>query len=302
MKLVASAAMRDLKSCLFLVLVAGSATLIGACGPSERNPGGNPDGGNPGGDGNGSNADNCSDEAKLVYTVDEDNTLATFDPVTKMFTPLGTLDCPAQFLATPFSMGIDRSAGAWVLYSSGELFHVDTMTLACTPTSWSSPSGLLEFGMGFSTDTAGGSTDTLFIAGGSGPTEPTSSLNKLDVGTLAPSPVGTVTGWPELTGTGAAELWGFFPDASAPRVEQIDKTSGGAAKTYPLPTLAGMPAAWAFAFYGGDFWVFLMKDAELSTTVYQVDGATGMIKGSTPTGTRTIVGAGVSTCAPLVIL
>ncbi len=286
-----------MRTSLALVLI------LAACGPTERGDGNTgTDGGNTGtGDGGGSNGDNCSDAAKLVYTVDSDNRLSTFDPATKTFDDLGTLSCPAEFLATPFSMGIDRNAGAWVLYSSGELFQVDTATLGCVKTSWSSPSGLTQFGMGFSTDTVGGSTDTLFIAGGAGPTQPTSSLNRLDVSTLAPSPVGTVTGWPELTGTGNAELWGFFPDESAPRIDQINKTTGGAAETFPLPTLAGMPAAWAFAFHGGDFWIFLMRDTEFATTVYQIDGTTGAIKGNTATGSRTIVGAGVSTCAPVVI-
>jgi hypothetical protein len=41
---------------------------------------------------------------------------------------------------------------------------------------------------------------------------------------------------------------------------------------------------------------------EPSTTVYQVDGTNGTIKGTTPTTAHTIVGAGVSTCAPTVIL
>ena len=42
-------------------------------------------------------------------------------------------------------------------------------------------------------------------------------------------------------------------------------------------------------------------DSDLSTTVHQMDGTTGMIKSSTPTSGRLIVGAGVSTCAPVVI-
>jgi hypothetical protein len=271
-----------------------------ACGPSNR---GDDDGGGddvPPGDGG--NTANCSAEAMLVYVVDgTTNILSTFDPVTKVFNDLGPLSCPSQFAATPFSMGIDRNAGAWVLYSSGELFQVNTETLACTDTSWSSPNGLLVFGMGFSTDVAGGTTDTLFIAGGAGPTVPTSSLNTLDVGTLQPTPVGTVQDWPELTGTGDAELWGFFPSTVSPRIAQIDKTNGSAMQTFPLGTLAGMPMAWAFAFFGGDFFVFLQRDTELATTVHQVNGTSGAIVGATPTNNRRIVGAGVSTCAPTVI-
>ena len=62
-----------------------------------------------------------------------------------------------------------------------------------------------------------------------------------------------------------------------------------------------MATAWAFAFYGGDYWLFLMKGSETSTTVYQVNGMTGAISGMTHTTGRVIVGAGVSTCAPVVI-
>ena len=44
-----------------------------------------------------------------------------------------------------------------------------------------------------------------------------------------------------------------------------------------------------------------MKNNETSTTVYQIDGTTGAIKGTTPNTGHTIVGAGVSTCAPTMI-
>lgn len=270
-----------------------------ACGagPSDRAPDAS---GTTGTDGNGTSGDGCSDEAKAVYVVDQNNTLSRFHPPTKSFMDLGKLSCPSQLGATPFSMGIDRTALAWVLYSSGELFRVDTNTLNCTKSTWAAPTSLRQFGMGFSTDAAGGSVDTLFIAGGSGTTQPTSQLAKLSTTTFQAQPVGTVTGWPELTGTGNAELWGFFPDTTAPRIAQLDKTTGAAVKTYPL-SIAGMPRAWAFAFWGGDFWVFLMKGTETSTTIYQYDSTTGMPKSMMQAGGRTIVGAGVSTCAPVIL-
>jgi hypothetical protein len=156
--------------------------------------------------------------------------------------------------------------------------------------------------MGFATDAAGGSTDTLYIVGGSDPNNPTSTLASLNTTTLQAGSLGTVSGSPELTGTGSAELWGFFPAASGPRVEKLNKASGAPLQTFQAPSLAGAPMAWAFAFWGGDFWIFLMKDTDLSTTVYQMDAMTGAIKGQTSAPGRTIVGAGVSTCAPTVIL
>lgn len=281
-----------MKGLTFLLVAAA------ACGGPKDRPNGGGDA--AGTDATGTNSDGCSDEAKSVYVVDQNNTLSRFDPPNKAFVDIGKLACPASFGATPFSMGIDRTAVAWVLYSSGELFRVDTSSLACTKSTWTASGGLLQFGMGFSTDAAGGNVDTLFIAGGTGPTQPTSQLAKLSTANFQASPVGTVQGWPELTGTGSAELWGFFPDATSPRIAKLDKTNGMAQKSYPL-TIAGMPTAWAFAFWGGDFWVFLMKGTETSTTIYQYDSATGAMKSSKAAPGRTIVGAGVSTCAPVIL-
>jgi hypothetical protein len=275
-----------------------------ACGAPSR--GDDDDDNPPPGDGNQQNPDGCSDEAKLIYVVDVNNQLSTYDPTTRQFSDKGLLSCPAMQGATPFSMGIDRNAGAYVLFNSGELFKVDTATLACQATAWQpgGPSGLLQvFGMGFSTDAAGGTTDKLYIAGGFGPSlETTSRLNTLDVGTMAPTQVGTVQEWPELTGTGDAELWGFFPSETSPRIQKLDKTNGSALQTFNLGTLTGLPMSWAFAFFGGNFHVFLQRDTETSTSVYEVNGQTGAISNTLPTGTRSIVGAGVSTCAPTVIL
>jgi hypothetical protein len=158
--------------------------------------------------------------------------------------------------------------------------------------------------MGFSTDMVGGSTDTLFIGGGTDTSGATAQLAKLDTTTMTTTNIAKVTGQPELTGNSNAELWGFFPSdtngTTTPRVEQIDKTAATAVKTFSLPALKGAPMAWAFAYYGGDYWVFLMKGTDTTTSVYQVNGMTGVITSTTPTQ-RKIVGAGVSTCAPTVI-
>jgi len=271
-----------------------------ACGPPPRGDGGGDD--TTAGDG-GQNTDGCADGAELVYVIDQfGDRISTFDPATKTFTDLGSLSCPTSIGATPFSMSVDRGAHAWVLYNSGELFRVDMPGLACTATTWAGASGLKVFGMGFSTDMPMGSAETLFVGGGQMQNQTSFTLAKLDTTTMTATPIGTQTALPEMTGTGNAELWGFMPDASTARVVRFDKTTGAAAQTYTLPTLAGTMTGYAFAHWGGDFWVFLIKNGEPSTTVYQVDGATGMIVGTTPTTGRTIVGAGVSTCAPVVVL
>lgn len=307
-----------------------ASVLLFACGPATRD-GGGPGNGNTGpdasnvGSGSGSgNQDGCSDAAKLIYVVDSNNKLSSFDGATKTFKDLGTLSCPAASGAQPFSMGVDRNAMAYVLYSgvdqltgsvtSTEIFKVDTTqaSLPCTKTTFAGTAEFKQFGMGFSTDSATSTTDTLFIVGSPGTGTGTTKMATLDVSSMAVTMKGPVTGDPELTGTGSGELWGFFPSNTAgttdPKIAKFDKTNATTSTSYTLSALKAPPAAWAFAFWGGDYWVFLAKSSggiiptAGKTVVYQVDGSNGTIKSMTDTMTRTIVGAGVSTCAPVVIL
>jgi hypothetical protein len=118
---------------------------------------------------------------------------------------------------------------------------------------------------------------------------------------LAVARKGQTTGWPELTGTGDAKLWAFYPDTSPPLVAQLDKSTGTELSRLPLPALAGMPTAWAFAFWGGDFWIFLERGTDPSTSVYRVRGQDGSFSTAIANTGRSIVGAGVSTCAPIVV-
>jgi hypothetical protein len=267
-------------------------------------------------------SDNCSAAAKLVYVVDENGHFLSFDPSTTppTLTDLGLLNkCPISAGEQPFSMGVDRDAIAWVLSSAvgglgtqkgTAMYRVDIKNnLACTNAGMQmNQQGFNLFGMGFVTNDVGGTTDTLFIAGGaSADTATTSTLGTVSFPDLTVHPINSVSGWPELTGNSNAELWGFFPDATAPKIARIDKTTAAESPTYPLPTLQGTPAAWAFAFWGGDFWVFLRRQSETQTTVYHVVGTTGQIANQWTTsallggGSYSIVGAGVSTCAPVII-
>jgi hypothetical protein len=290
----------------------GSGGNIGGVGGSggSGGSGGNGNGGNGGGGG-----DDCSDAAKLVYVIDTDTTLYSFKPnqtdVTKStFTPVGMLKCDTGGILSPyqpFSMSVDRNAVAWVEYGdqfTGKpnlLFSVSTTDASCTSTQFKGGQANFGlFGMGFVSDAAQSSAETLFIAGtemvGSGSSE----LGTLDLASFGIKDLNaSLMGNPELTGTGLGDLWGFFPDKSADkvRISKIDKTSGAESGTIKLgATVAGTGGAWAFAFWGGDFWVFLQKQNEQSTTVYHVT-PTGLKDSWTNTG-KHIVGAGVSTCAP----
>jgi len=272
-------------------------------------------------------ARSCSaDGVDLIYVVDTDNRLLSFDPrlvdgAGDPFTVLGTLNCPASTTpapgwtdpVAPFSMAVDRNAVAWVLYSSGEIFNVDVNNASvCSPTSYNElQNGWLLFGMGFVTDTSGGDTERLYVGGGSVTADPGGKFGFVDdalviqdLGTLPNSGENS----PEITGTGAAEAWGFYPGTSSAFVQQISKTDGTAVGTqFNIPGgLGGTVQAWAFAQWGGKFYLFVTTLDVLSglsnSTVRRSDKMTGNYEGVIRQNLPyTIVGAGVSTCAPVVV-
>jgi hypothetical protein len=257
--------------------------------------------------------DNCSEAAKLVYVVADDGHMLSFSPRTSPPTvvDLGALSqCPVQSGDSPFSMGIDRDAIAWVLSNAGTLYRIDIRNgLDCTNAGMTpNQQGFTLFGMGFVTNDVGSTLDTLYVAGGEGPGSGTpATLGTVSFPDLTVHPLQPLSGWPELTGNANAELWGFFPDTTPPKIAKINKATGAEDPNFPLDALQGSPTAWAFAFWGGDFWIFLQKDLENETTVYHVDGTNGTIVEQWLTSqlgggsAHSIVGAGVSTCAPVVI-
>jgi hypothetical protein len=310
--------------CLLLATAFGCAEAGG--GRMNGNNGGNGGGGN-GGDGGGGNGgggvggaggftggggsggngnEDCSDSAKLVYLLEDDNTLWSLKPnqtdITKStLTKVGPLTCATSYV--PNAMSVDRSGTAWIEYvadqetstSADALFKVDVTTNKCTSTSYSSGSFGTHFGMGFVSDAPMSTAETLFVAKGDTPY----GLGTMNMSSLSITKVGTPDGGPELTGTGQAELWGFFPDATSPRVSQLDKSTAAEGKSFPVAQAAGDEDGYAFAFWGGDFWVFLKKTSETYTTMYHVRGSDGSVDTWLMTG-HYIVGAGVSTCAPTV--
>ncbi|MEZ4401207.1 MAG: hypothetical protein R3B06_14370 [Kofleriaceae bacterium] len=270
----------------------------------------------------------CSaDGVDLIYVVDDSNNLLSFDPrlvgAGQPFQTIGRLSCPAGSPidgspgpATPFSMGIDRDAGAWVLYSSGQIFNVSTQNAACTASAFvpGQNSGGQQwdlFGMGFVTDTAGGDTDKLWLGGGAADASIGGSLGYITPpGSLTVTRVGALStpaeNSPELTGLGDATLWGFYPGISSAFVQEINKTSGaGVGPQKAIPGgLGGQVRAWAFAQWGGKFYIFVTTQDALgntNSTVRSIDRVTGAYSSLIQNLPYIIVGAGVSTCAPVTI-
>jgi hypothetical protein len=257
----------------------------------------------------------CSAESQLIYVVDDDYRLMSFNPqnAASAFTELGTMPCspgsswPAwgSGTGTPFSMSVDRSARAWVLYTSGEIFFVDVRTLACQRCSFSpGASGFQLFGMGFASDTAGSESEKLYIAGGSAGALGDGNVAMLDPSSLAIQVLGPIPdaeNSPELTGTGDAKLYGYFPGTAQTFVAELNKATGAVVQQWSLPPLNGTVRAWAFAHWGGKFYIFVSTQilAVTHNNVLRLDPATGQTETFLAETPYTVVGAGVSTCAPV---
>ncbi|MGZ3417524.1 MAG: hypothetical protein ACXWUG_08135 [Polyangiales bacterium] len=236
----------------------------------------------------------CAEENKQIYVVSQENDLYRFAPATLTITKVGTLDCPAGS-ATPFSMAVDRKGTAWVLYSDGSLWKVSTKDASCASTSFvKNQEGFLTFGMGYVSDTPGSTSETLYVAeyGGKGLGKVDSSLKLSFVG-----PYGAGGGAAELTGRGDARIFGFFDsNFTLPvRIAELDKSTGAIKTMKNQPSLS-VGSGWAFAHWGGSYWLFTAPSGSSQITEYDFDKDTSKVV-KTDLG-FVIVGAGVSTCAP----
>jgi hypothetical protein len=281
--------------------------LLGNGGGAGAGGTGSGGGNGPIGAGSGGGAStNCSDAAKFVYLVSDSDILFRFDPGHLQITQLGTLQCPSS--GNVNSMAVDRKATAWVNYDDGNIFQVNTSTLACQPTSFVAGQGGFTnaLGMGFSSDAPGSDSETLFVSDNAGPGglgEPGAGkgLGKVDLSTMTLTPLGPYTGPnagfnAELTGTGDAQLYGFFTTTPAD-LAQIDKTSGATPMPISLPTVNASTGGYAFSYWGGDFW-FYTESGGNGTSVTHYVTATNTASVVLSNLGYTVVGAGVSTCAP----
>lgn len=244
-----------------------------------------------------------------IYVVDEQYRLLSFNPKggANTFKEIGKINCADAGLATPFSMSVDREGRAWVLFNNGSIFWVKTADASCMKSPFvPDQMGFELFGMGFVTDAKGSEKETLHIAGGLEIAIEDARLARIDAASLKVTPIGqlkTNEYGPELTGTGNGELWAYFPGTLKTFVAQVDKNTAQNIKEYPLPPLMGAARAWAFAHWGGRFYIFITT-SNLGSTVSQVlllDPRDGSSKVLVPNVPYTIVGAGVSTCAPVIV-
>ena len=248
----------------------------------------------------------CATNASWIYLISQNNDFVQFHPDTRTLTRIGTLSCASSFGGQPFSMAVSRSATAYVLFSTSEIFAVSTTDASCTSTTYA-PTSLFggQFGMGF-VSPPGSTSETLFVATsnlGLGGLGGSPELETLDTTSWAATNVGAIDGSPELTGNANGELWSFFPTTTPMSVRQLDTTNAHTLHMYDVSSIhvgTPSPTAWAFAFWGGKYYIFYQDATESQTTIYEFDpSGSGSVTPLSLQTNMTIVGAGVSTCAPL---
>jgi hypothetical protein len=244
----------------------------------------------------------CADAGvTYIYVVTSQNELYSYDPSNHSFTLRGLLDCPAGAGATPFSMGVDRLGTAFVVFNDGQLYRVSTFDASCEETGYlAGQQGFDRFGMGFATD-EGGPEEKLYVAEINF-AAPSLGLATIDTETLELSYINpfsdeTLGFAAELTGTGVGSLHAYFLDEEGfgGDLVEIDKNTAEILSKVHLDV--GVGGHLAFAFWGGDFYIFTSQDGSEATAVtrYRPDDGTVVVVASLPTS---VVGAGVSTCAP----
>ena len=113
----------------------------------------------------------------------------------------------------------------------------------------------------------------------------------------------------EYSGLGDATLWAFFPDTvNNAFVQQIDKVTGmgvGQQMGFDLAASGRQVQAWAFAQWGGTFYVFVttvdILGGNPNASVHAINRMTGAHSVPLENQDYVVVGAGVSTCAPITI-
>jgi hypothetical protein len=264
----------------------------------------------------------CADGGStLIYLISDGFKLLSYDPPSGALTQIGQITCPETGTcaspngtvvpASPFSMAVDQTGIAYVVYCDGELFRVSTANAACEATTFLSQQHDFspKFGMGFAQN-AQGAGETLYVAGDldTNAGEPLPSvLASVDTTSLVLSVIGTFGPQllrPELTGTGAGGLFAFAElyaaddvDEGSSIIAQIDPATAQVTRVSPLPGVV-QGGAWAFAFWGGDFYTFTAPSSATVVQRFSPSDGTVTTVGDVPTDFGLIVGAGVSTCAP----
>ena len=275
----------------------------------------------------------CDEKVRPIFVLTQGTppSIYSFDPKALAFTLVQKVQCPSTTGWDAGSMAIDRGYHAWVEWGAKatgptdpffkRLDRLDLATGACEPdqgkfpaaTEWGTP-----LGMAFSSDAKGSTAEHLFFMD--------TSTRLYALGGQAPlgqfyhfkQGEGSSFSGAELTGTGAGGLFTFImnwtpawshpctaaqPCTPTVHLGEVSKLDAKAISNEELPDVPAFgisSGGFAFAHWGGRFWIFESVTFG-PTKVYEYDPVaktSALVKSDGPDG---VVGAGVSTCAPLEI-
>ncbi len=234
----------------------------------------------------------CPDAGEtLVYVLGAANELYSFYPPTRAFKYIGTIACPSS--SSAFSMAVSRSGIAFTCFFDGTLYEISTANAACKGTTYAQSAQIGQFGMGYAGAPDGG--ETLYAADHHNHLDTIDTTSFVSVAVGAFSPPETEC---ELTGSSDGRLFGFCPAQGSSSFIEIDPQTAAIISSHQLSIgLNGSSYDFAFAFWGGEFWFFL-SNGGANSTVTEYDPTT-QTETDVATAPIAIVGAGVSTCAPL---
>lgn len=207
----------------------------------------------------------CAPGTDQIYTLSDDNELWVFDPLTLNFTLVANLktDLGCVGVDATYSLAVDHEGVAWVLYTEPRVLRTaDPME----PGSCQDPGVNLAgyghdlFGMGFANNSEEDDCEKLYLHSysGEGPFsegEGVGALGVMDPQTLAATAISPINyDGGELAGTGDGRLFAFA-GVDPVKLIEYDKLTGDVVFTLPLDGIQKTNAS-AFAFYGGDFYLF----------------------------------------------
>ena len=235
-----------------------------------------------------------------IYVITHQERLYRFDPKNATFSEIGTIRCP-NTASMPNSMAVERAGTAYVVFLDGQLFEVSTRDASCSTTPFAPRQfDWMKFGMGFATR-FGGPDEVLYVADTTYRTT-SRGLGIIDTSSFVLTLIGPFSiplgNSIELTGTGDGRLFAFaLPTiGSTSRLAEIDPVDAKVLSDTPIPI--GTPdSPFAFAHWGNDFYLFLATWPGMPTTVTRYRPTDGSLT-DVATLDTTVVGAGVSTCAP----
>jgi hypothetical protein len=249
----------------------------------------------------GNSVNNCSERARSIYLFDRGDTLIRYEPETATFTEIGRASC----VPTLWSMTVDRQGTAYVWSDEEQLFEISTVDASCRSVEGlvTPPNFMRTEALGFVSQSAGSTAENLFVTFSD--TNSTSRLGRVDfpardIIDVAPMPAGRLRA---LTGNGAGELWGSFARAGDLAVVQIDKGTGAVLQEIDVSSIDETPefttGVIGMAFWGGRLYLFYDDDGNGSSSVFRVTPGTREIELVQANIGYQIIGAGVSTCAPI---